>query len=59
MSQVREQGSQFTSNLGTRWTDPVTKGGFQVSRKGSKVEQRGICHVNNSCLVVYIMECLE
>jgi hypothetical protein len=26
------------SNLGTRWTDPVTKGGFQVSRKG---EQRG------------------
>ncbi len=31
------------SNLGTRWTDPVTKGGFQVSRKevkeGSKGEQ--------------------
>jgi hypothetical protein len=24
MSQVREWGSQFTSNLGTRWTDPVT-----------------------------------
>ncbi len=46
MGQMREQGSQFTSNLGTRWTDPVTKGGFQVSRKevqegskGSKGEQ--------------------
>ncbi len=24
MSQVREWGSQFTSNLGTRWMDPVT-----------------------------------
>jgi hypothetical protein len=24
MSQVREWGSQFMSNLGTRWTDPVT-----------------------------------
>ncbi len=24
MSQVREWGSKFTSNLGTRWTDPVT-----------------------------------
>ncbi len=34
-------GEQFTSNLGTRWTDPVTKGGFQVSRRGSKREQRG------------------
>ncbi len=62
MSQVREQGSQFTSNLGTRWTDPVTKGGFQVSRKGFKGEQMGakeIWHVYNPCLVVYIMECLE
>ncbi len=34
-------GEQFMSNLGTRWTDPVTKGGFQVSRRGSKEEQRG------------------
>jgi hypothetical protein len=24
MSQRREIGEQFTSNLGTRWTDPVT-----------------------------------
>ncbi len=24
MSQGREMGSQFTSNLDTRWTDPVT-----------------------------------
>jgi hypothetical protein len=24
MSQGREIGEQFTSNLGTRWTDPVT-----------------------------------
>jgi hypothetical protein len=41
MNQVREWGSQFTSKLGTRWMDPVTKGGFQVSRRGSKGEQRG------------------
>ncbi len=24
MNKGRERGSQFTSNLGTRWTDPVT-----------------------------------
>jgi hypothetical protein len=39
MGQRRKWGSQFTSNRGTRWTDPVTKGGFQVSRRGSKGEQ--------------------
>jgi hypothetical protein len=27
---------QFTSNLRPRWTIPVTAGGFQVSRRGSK-----------------------
>ncbi len=32
------QRGQFTSNLGLRWTIPVTAGGCQVSRNG---EQRG------------------
>ncbi len=38
------------------------QGGFQVSEGGRTGEQRGakgICHVHNSCLVVYIVECLE
>jgi hypothetical protein len=37
------KGGQFTSNLRARWTDPVTAtvGGFQVSERGSKGEQRG------------------
>ncbi len=29
-----DKGSQFTSNLGLRWTIPVTAGGFQVSKEG-------------------------
>ncbi len=29
-----DEGSQFTSNLGPRWTIPVTAGGCQVSREG-------------------------
>jgi hypothetical protein len=36
-----DRGGQFTSNLRPRWTDPVTAGGFQVSRKGPKGEAKG------------------
>ncbi len=28
-----DKGSQFTSNLGLRWTIPVTAGGSQVSKR--------------------------
>jgi hypothetical protein len=28
-----DKGSQFTSNLGPRWTNPVTAGGSQVSKR--------------------------
>ncbi len=38
MGQVREWRSQFTSNLGTRWTDPVTARRVPSKQKG---EQRG------------------
>jgi hypothetical protein len=62
MSQVREWGSQFTSNLGTSWTDPGTARRvpskwrrIERGAKGSKGEQRKPRHVHNSCLVrVYI-----
>ncbi len=30
-----DKGSQFTSNLGLRWTIPVTAGGSQVSKRGN------------------------
>jgi hypothetical protein len=30
---MRDKGSQFTSNLGLRWTIPVTAGGSQVSKR--------------------------
>jgi hypothetical protein len=57
---------QFTSNLRPRWTIPVTAGGFQVSRGGTKgkkgtwqgeIKARGnapciIVHCN--CVRVYI-----
>jgi hypothetical protein len=33
-----DKGSQFTSNLGLRWTIPVTAGGSQVSKRG--IQQR-------------------
>jgi hypothetical protein len=43
------------SNLGTRWTDPVTKGGFQVNIKG---EQRGDKNKGNAlCIVVHRNAC--
>jgi hypothetical protein len=47
-----DEMGQFTSNLGLRWTIPVTAGGCQVSREGiSKgkysegVVARGVRHV--------------
>ncbi len=30
---MRNEGEQFTDNLGPRWTIPVTTGGCQVSRR--------------------------
>jgi hypothetical protein len=33
--QMGDKGSQFTSNLGLRWTIPITTGGCQVSKKGT------------------------
>ncbi len=36
------QRGQFTSNLGLRWTIPVTAGGCQVSRGG---DIKGKCYV--------------
>jgi hypothetical protein len=36
------QRGQFTSNLGLRWTIPVTAGGCQVSRNGGT---KGKCYV--------------
>jgi hypothetical protein len=38
------QRGQFTSNLGLRWTIPVTAGGCQVSRSGNS---KGKCYVQN------------
>ncbi len=44
-----DKGSQFTSNLGLRWTIPITTGGCQVSRKGNSKgnskQGEGIRHV--------------
>jgi hypothetical protein len=55
---------QFTSNLGLRWTIPVTAGGCQVSKEGiskgkySKgIVTRGMRHVQSYiviCVRVYI-----
>ncbi len=36
MSQGREIGEQFTSNQGTRWTDPITTRRVPSKLKGSK-----------------------
>jgi hypothetical protein len=50
---------QFTSSLRPRWTIPVTAGGFQVSRRGTKGEKRGIGKGrlkqggNAPCIIVY------
>jgi hypothetical protein len=43
-----DKGEQFTSNLGPRWTIPITTGGCQVS--GNK-DQKGIFSKGNaSCI---------
>ncbi len=56
-----DKGSQFTSNLGLRWTIPVTAGGSQVSKRGIQQGEysKGKCAMY-SCVsvtrVVYILE---
>jgi hypothetical protein len=43
-----DKGSQFTSNLGLRWTIPVTAGGSQVSKREYTVArgtQQGEIHL--------------
>jgi hypothetical protein len=46
-----DKGSQFTSNLGLRWTIPVTAGGCQVSREGiflaRGITAKGMRHVQS------------
>jgi hypothetical protein len=41
MSQGREIGEQFTSNLGTRWTDPVTTRRVPSKLKGTEQGSKG------------------
>jgi hypothetical protein len=41
MSQGREIGEQFTSNLGTRWTDPVTTRRDPSKLKGTEQGSKG------------------
>jgi hypothetical protein len=54
-----DKGSQFTSNLGLRWTIPVTAGGSQVSRRGIQQGEcsKGKCAIYNvycnSCSCTY------
>jgi hypothetical protein len=42
MTQGREMGSQFMSNLGTRWTDPITARRVQVRKEAANGEQKGM-----------------
>ncbi len=54
-----DKESQFTSNLGLRWTIPVTAGGSQVSKRGIQQGEysKGKCAmyscVLNSCSCTY------
>ncbi len=41
MSQGREIGEQFTSNLGMRWTDPVTTRRVPNKLKGTEQGSKG------------------
>ncbi len=63
MSQGREIGEQFTSNLGTRWTDPVTMRRVPSKLKGDRTGEQGEkkkedVHVHIYPRLVYITECL-
>jgi hypothetical protein len=60
MSQVREWGSYFMSNLGTRWMDPVTARRVpskwkreKRGEKGSKGEQR-----ENVMYIIHVSSCI-
>jgi hypothetical protein len=47
-----DKGEQFTSNLGPRWTIPITTGGCQVSRK--KGLARGIHGKGDVRMYIYV-----
>jgi hypothetical protein len=51
-----DKGSQFTSNLGLRWTIPVTAGGSQVSKGNTArgIQQGEIRHVQISLTCVHV-----
>ncbi len=55
-----DKGSQFTSNLGLRWTIPVTAGGSQVSKgeysKGNIARGNTPCIACSLFVLVYISE---
>ncbi len=49
-----DKGSQFTSNLGLRWTIPVTAGGSQVSKREYSKGKYAMCsRLYNSCSCTY------
>ncbi len=53
---------QFTSNLRPRWTIPVTAGGCQVSRSGTKGEKGELARGSKSkgnapCIIVHCNSC--
>jgi hypothetical protein len=56
---TREQwgtkGDQFTSNLGLRWTIPVTTGGCQVSRSGNSKGKCMYRMYRNLCPYTYML----
>ncbi len=47
-----DKREQFTSNLGPRWTIPITTGGCQVSKK--KGLARGIHSKGNVHMYIYV-----
>ncbi len=47
-----DKGSQFTSNLGLRWTIPVTAGGSQVSKR--EIQQGEMCNVQSLIYLVFV-----
>jgi hypothetical protein len=52
-----DKREQFTSNLGPRWTIPITTGGCQVSKK--KGLARGIRSKGNVHMYIYVETALE
>jgi hypothetical protein len=52
MGAMGDKREQFTSNLGPRWTIPITTGGCQVSKK--KGLARGIHSKGNVRMYIYV-----